>query len=197
MTVLLHRPDSDEEMLFPQEFIRHMKSTLLRVLVFLAAFAAFMLPSRWAAEMLWTKNVSSGTPPYFPVLVRSQNKFGVDRLQSLSPQSTVVTEITDRDLDEINRDLRSSVSVDNSKYDYFRVVDRGDSYTDVSLEVPSRGDFWPKAWYRIQNGAVHPQRIIFYGPSLGIVGLILPLVAGVIAVLSTGPDTMIPPPEDS
>ncbi len=134
--------------------------------------------------MLWTKNVSSGTPPYFPVLVRSsQNKFGVDWLQSLSPQSTVVTEITDRDLEGINKDLRSLVSADNSKYDYFRVVGKGDTYTDVSLEVPSRGDFWPKAWYRIQNGSVHPQRIIFYGPWLGIAGLILPLVAGVIAVL--------------
>jgi len=161
-----------------------MKTTLVRVLVFLATFAVFMLPSRWAAEMLWTRNVSSGPPPYFPVLVRSsQNKFGVDQFQNLSPQSTVVTEITDRDLDEINRDLRSSVSADNSKYDYFRVVGKGDGYTDVSLEVPGRGDFWPKAWYRIQNGAAHPQRIIFYGPWLGIAGFIFPLVAGVIAVL--------------
>jgi hypothetical protein len=161
-----------------------MKRTLLRVLVFLAVFAACMFPSRRAAERLWTRDVSAGPPPDFPVLVRSsQNIFGVDRLQNLSPQSILVTEITNRDLDEINKALRSSVSTDNSKYAYFRVVARGDGYTDVSLEVPSKGDSWPKAWYRIQNGSVHAQRIIFYGPLLGVFSLVLPLVAGVLAVL--------------
>jgi hypothetical protein len=161
-----------------------MKKMLMRVLIFVAVFAAFLLPSRWVVEKLWTKNVPSGTPAYFPVLVQSaQNKFAVNPIQSLSPGAKVVTEIREQDLDEINRDLRSSISADNSKYEYFRIIGRGDGYTDVSLEAPAKGDFWPKAWYRVQNGAVHPQRILFYGPSLGIAGLILPLGAGIIAVL--------------
>src|SRR5215472_1967056 len=161
-----------------------MKIMLVRVLIFVAVFATLLLPSRWVVETLWTKNVSSGAPPYFPVLVRSaQNKFAVNPIQSLSPGAKVVTEIAEEDLNEINRDLRSSVSADNSKYDYFRIVGRGDGYTDVSLEAPAKGDFWPKAWYRIQSGAVHPQRILFYGPLSGIIGLILPLGAGIVAVL--------------
>jgi hypothetical protein len=161
-----------------------MKIMLLRVLIFVAVFAAFLLPPRWVVEKLGTRNVSSGTPAYFPVLVRSaQNQFAVNQIESLSPGAKVVTEIRDQDLDEINRDLRSSVSADNSKYEYFRIISRGDGYTDVSLEAPAKGDFWPKGWYRIQNGAVHPQRILFYGPSLGIIGLILPFGAGILAVL--------------
>jgi hypothetical protein len=47
-----------------------------------------------------------------------------------------------------------------------------------------------KDWYRIEKGAVHPQRIIFYGPLLGIVGFILPVALGIIAVLCC--DKIIP-----
>jgi hypothetical protein len=162
----------------------HMNKTFLRVLIFIAVFAAFILPSRRAAETLWTRDVSLAPPAYFPILVQSsQGKFGIEQFHNLSPQSRIATEIADQDVDKINSDLRSSISAGNSKYHYFRIVGRGDKYTDVSLEVPTTGDFPPKGWYRIQNGSVHPQRIIFYGPWLGIFGLTLPAVAGIIAVL--------------
>jgi hypothetical protein len=159
-----------------------MKRIFLRIFIFMATFGAFMLPVRRAAEMLWTKNVSSNSIQYFPVLVRSsQGKFAVDNFFNLLPESKLVTYITDHDIDEINSDLRSSMSI-KSNHPYFQVVGQGEGYMDVSLEVPTTADFWPRGWYRIENSAVHPQRIIFYGP-LGIIGFVLPGILGIIAVL--------------
>jgi hypothetical protein len=152
-----------------------MKRILLRIFIFITIFGVFVLPVRRATEMLWTKSVSSNPPQYFPVLVRSsQDKFAVDNFSNLLPQSKLVTHVAEQDVDEINRDLRSSISA-QSNYAYFQVVGRGDGYMDVSLEVPTTADFWPKDWYRIEKGAVHPQGIIFYGPLLDIVGFILPV----------------------
>jgi hypothetical protein len=160
-----------------------MKTILLLILIFSAVFAALLLPSRHAAEMLWSRDVSSEPPPYFPVLIRSpEGKFIVEKLQNVSPQSSLVTEMTDQDVAKINSDLRSSISLQNSNHAYFRIVGRGKGYTDVSLEVPTTADFPPKGWYRIQNGAIHPQRIVFNGPALALFSIFLPFVAGAIAV---------------
>lgn len=110
--------------------------------MFLAVFGAFLIPATQPIEMLLTRNVSSDPPPYFPVLVRSsQDKFVIERLRNLSAQSNPVLEISDSDLELISGDLRSLISADHSKYAYFKVLGKGARYTDVSLEVPAKGDF--------------------------------------------------------
>ena len=43
--------------------------------------------------------------------------------------------------------------------------------------------------YRIQNGDVHPQRIILFGPGFGMIVAIPPIIAGVLAVF--GCDVLI------
>src|SRR5580658_2317948 len=103
-----------------------MKTMLLRGLVFLIIFVVFLSPSLRLVEILLTWNISSDPPPYFPVLVRSsQGKFFIVRLRYLTPQSYPVLEVSDRDLEQINKDLRSTVSSGQSTYAYFRVLNRG------------------------------------------------------------------------
>jgi len=159
-----------------------MRRALLRVAVFLALFAASFLPAIKLVEVMLTQNVSSDPPPYFPVLARSpEGRFVVARLQNVTGQTDLVLEVADRDLERINRDLGSRISADN-RYPYFRVLQRGRGYTDVSLEVPTKGDFWPKSWYRIQRGSIHPQRILNYGPIIAMLVFPLSLLAGALGV---------------
>ena len=159
--------------------------TLLRIVVFLAAFCLLVSPSWRVAEMLLTRDLSSKPTPdrLLPVLVRSSDKFIVDFYPGPAPESNLVTQIADSDLDKINRDLGSRIAVENSHYAYFKIIGRGKEYMDVSLEVPTTGDFWRKGWYRIQDGSVHPQKLIFYGPGLGMIVCGLSSLGGTIALL--------------
>jgi len=162
--------------------------TLLRITVFLAAFCLLVTPSWRLAEMMLTRDLSLEPLPHplLPVLVRpadGEAAFGIGFYPGLNPQSRLVTEIADSDLDKINRDLRSRIGAENSAYAYFKIIGRGNRYTDVSLEVPTTGDFWRKGWYRIQDGSVHPQKLIFYGPGLGMIAGILCCLGGTIALL--------------
>jgi hypothetical protein len=160
-----------------------MKKMLLRGIVFLAVFVAATIPSMRLVETLLTWNISSDPPSDFPVLARSsKGNFVIVQLRNL-PGSNPVLEIADRDLEQINKDLRAKVSSDQSPYAYFKVLGRGAGYTDVSLEVPTKGDFWSKGWYRIQDKSIHPQRIINYGPTMAIFIIPLSLLAGAIGVL--------------
>jgi hypothetical protein len=172
---------------------------LLRIAVFAAVFIPSVTPSWWLIEKLWTRDVSSEhelQPGLFVVLIRQPdhaNRYAIDfyprvkpqcvEPQSVEPQSKLVTDFTDQELGVINRDLRASISAETSNYVYFKILHRGQGYVDVSLEAPTTGDFWRKNSYRIQNGEVLPQRIIFYGPVFGMITAVLPISAGVLGVL--------------
>jgi hypothetical protein len=162
---------------------------LLRIGVFTAVFVPSVTPSWWLIEKLWTRDVSSEREiqtRLFAVLVRQPdhgNKYAIDFYPGIEPQSQLVTNFADEDLALVNRDLRASISAGKSHYVYFKVLRRGTGYVDVSLEAPTTGDFWRKNSYRIQNGDIHPQRIIFFGPGFGIVVAVLPTFAGVLSVL--------------
>lgn len=162
--------------------------TILRIVVFVVTFWALTIPSWRLAERLWARDVSSAElPPHlFPVLARSPDvagRFTIGFYPDLAPQSKLVTEVGDSDVDRINQDLRARIGATNSSYEYFKILGRGNGYTDVSLEVPTTRDFWPKSWYRLQGGEVHPQRLIFFGPSLSMLVAFVPGVAGVLAIL--------------
>jgi hypothetical protein len=113
-----------------------MKTALLRAFVFAGVFVALVPPSGRVVERLWARDVSAAPPPYFPILLRSQQgKFVIERFQNLSPQSRLVTDIANPDVDTINGDLRFSISAENSKYSYVRILGRGEGYTDATLLI--------------------------------------------------------------
>jgi hypothetical protein len=161
---------------------------LFQIGLFLVVFYLLRNPSWQLMEKLWSRDISSGplNPGLVPVLVHSHadGKFSVGFFPDLSSGAVVVTDVRDQDLAVINTDLRSRIPVKDYQYNYFKVLHRGQGYTDVSLEVPTTGDFWRKSWYRLQSGSVHPQRLIFFSPFFGFLVLILPTTAGVAAVLT-------------
>ena len=172
---------------------RHTAVNLIRVLAGVVAFATvFSLgvrPSWWLMEKLWTRDVSSEQnveDHRFSVLVRQtkeSNRYAVDYYADLGGDSKLVTDFNNQDLDTINRDLRASISAESSHYVYFRVLRRGEGYTDVQLETPTTGDFWSKYSYRIKSGQAHLLRSMGFGPLFGLTVAILPLLAGVVAIL--------------
>jgi len=134
------------------------------------------------AEIVWAHDASVDPTPYFPVLARSpEGRFIVVPLREAS-ESNFVLEISDRDLAQINSDLTSRVSTNQSAYPYFKILARRTEYTDVVLEVPTKGDFWFKSWYRIQNGTIHPRRITRYSPMMAMFVFPLSLLAGVFSL---------------
>jgi hypothetical protein len=161
---------------------------LVRTAVFTAVFLPAVTPSWWLMEKLWTRDVSSAPEiqtHLFAVLVRRPdraNQYAIDFYPGLDPQSKLVTDFAEQDLAQINRDLRASISDESSKYVYCKVPERGQGYVDVSLETPTTRDFWRKNSYRIQNGDVHPQRILLLGPFFGMTVAVVAAIAGVLAV---------------
>ena len=162
---------------------------LVGITVFMAVFLSAVTPSWLLMEKLWARDVSSEQElqtHLFAVLVRQPdraNRYAIDFYPGLEAQSKLVTDFAEKDLAVINRDLRASISAESSKYVYFKVLRRGQGYVDVSLETPTNGDFWRKNSYRIQNGDVHPKRIIFFGPFFGMIVAIPPTIAGLLTVL--------------
>jgi hypothetical protein len=165
---------------------------LLRIAVFALVFVLTIKPSWWLVEKLWTTDVSSELQVQihlFAVLVRQPdrgNRYAVDFYPGIEPKSKLVTNFADHDLNAINQDLRASIRAENSKYVYFKVLERGQGYVDVSLEAPMKGDFWRKDSYRIQSDEIHPRRIIFFGPGFGMVVGFLSFVVGMLAAWGTG-----------
>lgn len=111
------------------------------------------------------------------------DQFAVEFYPGIGPESKLVTEFSDAEIATINRDLRASVSDYRSRYEYFKVLRRGAGFVDVSLEAPTKGDFWRKNSYRIQSGGIRPQRQMFFGPIFGLAVVALASVAGIVAVM--------------
>jgi hypothetical protein len=161
---------------------------LLWIGVFGVVFVQSFTPFWQRLEKRCTKDLSSQVMPRFldiVVLVHKPdhpNRYAVDAYPDINPQSKLVTDVADQDVEAINQDLRASVG-ENSQNVYFKILQRGNGYVDVSLEPPTTRDFWRKNSYRIQNGTIHPQSIVFFGPGFGMIVLIQQTSAGVLAVL--------------
>ena len=163
---------------------------LAGVVVFVTVFALGVRPSWWLVEKLLTRDVSSkqnaGDRSFFPVLVRQtkkDNRYAVELYGDLGEDSELITEISDHDIAAVNRDLRASVSDRRTDYIYFRVLRRGEGYTDVQLEAPTTGDFWSKDSYRIKSGHAYLLRTMGFSPMFGLMVAILPIFTGVVAII--------------
>lgn len=156
--------------------------------MFVVVFISAATPARLLLENVWTRDFSSThdlETHQFVVLVRRAGRgdqFAVDFYPGVGPGSKLVTEFSDADIATINRDLRASVSDYRSRYEYFKVLSRGAGFVDVSLEAPTKRDFWRKNSYRIQNGGIGPQCQMFFGPIFGVAVVALASVAGIVAV---------------
>lgn len=171
----------------------------IHIMVFLTGFLFSIRPAWQVMEKWQTRAASLNSASYFYVVAKAcdgTERFIIDRLgkdhvndcnfakqaSPDSPTSVLVTEFSPEDVNKINEDLSATVSQDGYKYEYFVVIKRGSDYTDVSLETPTKGDYWRKGWYRIESGQIRPQRICFYGPGWGLLMLPMMLAAGVIVL---------------
>jgi hypothetical protein len=162
---------------------------LLQILVFFGVFALAVKPSWRFMEKMWTKDFSSrqgANDHTFAVLVRQLNgdgHYAVALYPDVEDGAKLVTDFTDGDVALINRDLRASISAHGSNYIYFKVLNRGEGYTDVQLELPPKGDYWSKNSYRIQGGQAYLLRDMQFGPFFGLLIAILSALAGGSAML--------------
>jgi hypothetical protein len=162
----------------------NMKFILLLV-IFLASCWLSLIPVWQGMEMLWIQDATSGNIEYFPILVKTgkQNpKFGVGFTNHLTPDSSIITVVDDNEIHAINRDLRSGISKKDFNYDYFKVINRQKDYIDVCLEVPTTHDSMRKGWYRIQDGRIHLQKYLIYGPGFAFFVALCVLLFGLIGV---------------
>ena len=163
---------------------------LVSITLFIVIFFVTIRPSWWLMEELMTRDFSSEQrvpTHFFAVLVRRldrADRYAVDFYPELEPQTKLVTDFPEQELAVINQDLNTSISVESSKYVYFKVLRRGRGYVDVSLETPTTGDYWRKDSYRIQDGKIHPLRIIFFGPTFGMMVALPAGAAGALAVVA-------------
>lgn len=133
-------------------------------------------------ERGWTETVGTEPPQHFPVLVRLDNGKGIYAVASYSEihsEAPVVTEVTEADLPQINRDLAGGAGVGRANSNYFQVVDRGNDYLDVRLEAPAAHESKCVGWYRIRGSTILPQRILAYGPGFAFEVLRINLIVGI------------------
>jgi len=160
------------------------------ILAFYSGWTVSLKPVWSLIEKSRITDVTSLTPEYFPVLVHStddEREF-TSRYLSNTTFQPVVEGITKDVLPKINADLRSLISTNSFKHDYFVIMEQNPVYTDVMLEVPTLHDSMSKSWYRIQDGKIIPQKSVRYGP--GFAFLVIPwtffsgLLAAVIAMIT-------------
>ena len=158
---------------------------LLTVLAFLGGCFASLRPIWSIEEKGWIKDVGVSIPGYFPLLGHGEKESGTYRVIYFRDLAggRPVTQVSEADLDDINRQLDATVSSTPSKYPYFQILSRHGHSLDVSLEVPTVRDSRTKGWYRIDGGAITPQRIMTYGPGFAFVVMPFILLAGVISAI--------------
>jgi hypothetical protein len=155
----------------------------IAILLFLGGCTASLRPMWSIAEIFHIRDVHTDVPEYFPVLSLSTNDnsaFIISRWKDRE-SAKFVTNLDDHQVDEINKQLLSTVTDTPSKYKikYFKIVKRTDSYVDVSLEVPTLHESHTRGWYRIQDNAIAPQRFLSYGPGFAFIVMPLTVLAGI------------------
>lgn len=155
---------------------------LLLLVVFLGVARYTFVPCCDLVERLNVRQVGEVPGASFGVLVLSPDgKFETRNILNLEDR-TLVTDIADADVERVNRDLRASIGDTQGSYQYFKVLKRDPGYVDVLLEIPTERDWQFKYWYRIENGTVHEQQWLVFGPIAATLGGLLSLFVASIAV---------------
>lgn len=150
-------------------------------LVFIAGCILSGSPAwRWL-EKVRTETVETNVPAHFPILVRTldgNGPFAVANYGEQDSDDRIVIDFDNVDTIAINRDL--SLASDNTERvsEYFAIVDRGADYVDLSLRVPVDSESKCVGWYRVQQGAIVPQRILAYGPGFAFDVMKISLTVG-------------------
>lgn len=155
---------------------------VLTPVVLIAAFmggcTASLVPVWNTLERLWINDIADSSPKHFPIVVIATNAspaYQIAWLNKLTPEQAAVTILSSGIVDNINRDLRLSVSTNDFQYSYFKILATKGNDTDVSLEVPTTHESKHRTWYRIRNDTIIPQREMQYGP--GFAFFVIPFTA--------------------
>lgn len=119
----------------------------------------------------------------FPLLARTrEGKYVIYRREE--PKDVeIVRNVSRRDSEQINRDLREWRGVHDT-YPYFKVLKEDGALCEVSLEVPDTGDWVIRGTYVLKDGQISSQRILaYFGPGLAIIALPWVLAPGVAGLL--------------
>ena len=155
----------------------------ISILLFLGGCHFSTIPVWKIAEKSHIQDVHTDVPDYFPILSHATNENSVFEISRWKDRESAkfVTNLDDHQLDEINRQLLLTVTDTPSKYKskYFKIINRTDSYVDVSLEVPTLHESLTKGWYRIQGDLITPQRFLSYGAGFAFIVIPFTVLAGI------------------
>ena len=154
----------------------------ITILLFLGGCHYSLVPAWRIAEKFHIQDIHTDVPEYFPILSHGTNDnsaFGISRWKDRET-AKFVTNIDNHQLDEINRQLLSTITDTPEQYDkkYFKIIARGDSFVDVSLEVPTLHESHTEGWYRIQDNKITPQRFLTYGPGFAFIAILYSWLLG-------------------
>jgi hypothetical protein len=111
----------------------------------------------------------------FPVLVRNPDSiYSVASLGAIPEGGIIVTGGFDEE--KINMDLNASIG-SKGRHPYFRLLNKTEQGTRVSLEIPTKRDAKKQGWYEIVAGHVIPKEILYIGPGFPMF-YVLPWTAG-------------------
>lgn len=172
-------------------FARFLKwlSILLAGAAFVGGFLASIRPLDAMLEIRWIRSVEGGIPGSFPVLVRPSGDAQAYRVVywgEITDDESPVTDVASLDEDEVNRRLAESIPFDPGSHRYFSIVETGHDWVDVMVEVPTQRATRSRAWYRIQDDGILPQRKLFLGAGYGMVVGFCGLFAGGMCALASG-----------
>jgi hypothetical protein len=155
----------------------------ITILLFLGGCHFSTIPVWKIAEKFQTQDIHSNVPDYFPILSYATDEnsaFEISRWKDRE-STKFVADLDDNQVEEINRQLLLTVTDTPEKYKvkYFKIIDRTDSYVDVSLQVPTLHESHTRGWYRIQNNKITPQRYLSYGPGFAFITIPFTLLTGI------------------
>ncbi|MCL4692913.1 MAG: hypothetical protein KJ060_10445 [Candidatus Hydrogenedentes bacterium] len=161
-----------------------MKIVLLLASTFLVFIAGCVLSGspawRWL-EKVRTETVETNVPAHFPILVRTldgNGPFAVANYGEQDSDDRIVVDFDNVDPETVKRDLNLLSHHGEHASEYFAIVNRGADFIEVSLRVPEDSESKCVGWYRVQQGAILPQRILAYGPGFAFDVMKISLVVG-------------------
>lgn len=160
-----------------------MKALIPTITILLFLGGCNLVPTWRIAEKFHIQDIQTDIPDYFPILSNATNNNSVFEISRWKDRESAkfVTNLDGHQVDEINRQLLLTVTDTPSKYKvkYFKIIDRTDSYVDVSLQVPTLHESHTEGWYRIQDNVITPQRFLSYGPGFAFIAIAYSIFSGI------------------
>jgi hypothetical protein len=156
--------------------------TLLSVVVLFGGCTIASVPLWEWQDRRATHPVKDSERSFFPLLAIKDGKYVVTG-QRAAEGATVVTSISRRDEQKINRDLCGLLPFKDYYYPWFTVLEEKDGVVRVSLEAPTGKESKRMGWYSLKEGVITMEQILYYGPGFAYIVLPWSMAAGIIALV--------------